>query len=76
MIASPCTKVCALDPVTGWCRGCGRTIGEIAEWGSADEGRQRAILTGLAERLIRMGSENGLPVREERDRDSDETSEA
>lgn len=29
---SPCTSVCVLDPGTGYCRGCRRTIGEIAGW--------------------------------------------
>ena len=32
-IPSPCTSVCTIDPATGWCAGCLRTIDEIAAWG-------------------------------------------
>jgi predicted Fe-S protein YdhL (DUF1289 family) len=42
--------VCAIDPVTGWCRGCLRTLDEIAGWGSADEATRRAIFARLKER--------------------------
>ena len=31
---SPCVKVCVIDPVTGYCEGCARTIKEIAQWSS------------------------------------------
>ena len=54
MAESPCTKVCVIDPATGWCRGCARTVDEIAEWGAASEARQRAILDRLPERRERM----------------------
>jgi len=48
--ASPCNKVCVIDNATGWCKGCLRTLSEIAEWGGADEGRQREILVRVARR--------------------------
>ncbi len=49
-VASPCRNVCQLshDQV---CIGCGRTIGEIAEWSSADEGRRRRICQDAARRM-------------------------
>lgn len=31
-LVSPCVNVCVLDPVSGLCRGCGRTLDEIAQW--------------------------------------------
>lgn len=31
-IATPCVKVCTLDPASRQCLGCGRTIDEIARW--------------------------------------------
>ena len=34
------------------CLGCGRTLGEIAEWGLAPVERQRAILRDAAARLV------------------------
>ncbi len=56
-ITSPCTNVCAIDPATGWCAGCLRTIDEIAAWGSLDNAARRAVLKRLPAR------------RAERDRD-------
>ena len=29
-VPSPCTRVCVIDPVSGFCRGCLRTLDEIA----------------------------------------------
>lgn len=31
-IPSPCNNVCQIDPETGYCRGCFRTIEEISDW--------------------------------------------
>ena len=31
-VASPCISVCAIDPVSGLCGGCFRTLDEIAGW--------------------------------------------
>ena len=42
-IASPCTSVCTIEPTTGWCAGCLRTIDEIAAWGSLDDRGKRAV---------------------------------
>jgi uncharacterized protein len=34
---SPCINVCKMHPDLGWCEGCGRSIDEIAAWGSLDD---------------------------------------
>jgi hypothetical protein len=47
---SPCTGVCRLDR-NDVCRGCGRTLDEIAEWGTAGEARQREIVAAARARL-------------------------
>ena len=47
MTASPCVGVCKLDPRTGTCEGCGRTIAEIASWPDLDEDTRRTILARL-----------------------------
>lgn len=44
---SPCVGVCRLNPETGLCEGCRRTISEIAEWSGYDEVRRRAVLAAL-----------------------------
>jgi predicted Fe-S protein YdhL (DUF1289 family) len=56
MTPSPCIQVCVLDPVTGFCIGCGRTGDEIAAWPSASEAEKAAILAPLAGRLSAMTS--------------------
>lgn len=54
MVASPCTNVCQMDNAGGWCRGCARTLGEIAGWGGAPEAVQRHILDQLPPRRIEL----------------------
>ena len=49
-IASPCTGVCTIDPATGWCAGCLRTIDEIAAWGGLDDRAKRAVWKLLPDR--------------------------
>lgn len=49
-IASPCTKVCTIDPRAGLCRGCGRTLDEIARWTSFSESERNRIMTELPRR--------------------------
>jgi len=55
MISSPCIKICALDPQAGICSGCGRTLDEIARWGSMSESQRLALMRTLPDRLIRAG---------------------
>lgn len=49
-VPSPCTKACRLDPSTGLCRGCLRTIEEIVRWGGADDAERKRILAAIAAR--------------------------
>ena len=37
MISSPCIKICTMDTRAGVCAGCGRTLDEIARWGTLAE---------------------------------------
>ncbi|CAN5242245.1 hypothetical protein BH10PSE8_BH10PSE8_17330 [soil metagenome] len=50
-ISSPCIKACLLDPVSKLCEGCGRSVAEIARWGSMNEAERLAIMARLRERL-------------------------
>ena len=54
-IPSPCISVCRLDPSSGWCLGCARTIAEIAAWGSLDDAGKRAVWALLPARRERLG---------------------
>jgi predicted Fe-S protein YdhL (DUF1289 family) len=40
---SPCINVCTMNPQTGLCDGCLRTIDEIAGWSSANEQEKRTV---------------------------------
>lgn len=53
-VPSPCTQVCRMDDATGWCRGCARSLDEIAAWGAAPAPVQRRILEQLPARRLQM----------------------
>ncbi len=50
MIESPCTRVCALDPVSGLCLGCRRSLAEIARWPQMSDGERERLLATLGKR--------------------------
>ncbi|MBO0903999.1 DUF1289 domain-containing protein [Jiella sonneratiae] len=52
-IETPCTKICTVDPATGLCLGCARTIAEIAGWAGFEASERRRIMAGLAARRVR-----------------------
>lgn len=47
---SPCVAVCQLDPGTGYCRGCFRTIQEIAAWTMMSKAERLEVLARLPAR--------------------------
>lgn len=47
---SPCISVCQMDPLTGFCVGCTRTIDEIRDWIISTPDERNAILAKIAER--------------------------
>jgi predicted Fe-S protein YdhL (DUF1289 family) len=51
IIESPCVKICTLDTQAGFCRGCGRTLDEIAGWVRMDSAQRRRIMAELPARL-------------------------
>jgi predicted Fe-S protein YdhL (DUF1289 family) len=59
-VPSPCVSVCRMNPGTGFCEGCWRTIDEIAAWSQLDDQAKQAILVRLDERMFgeRAGSES------------------
>ena len=67
-VASPCIDVCAIDPRTGWCAGCLRTLDEIAAWGSLDNAARRSVWKRLHERRAALERESAPvePGRHER----------
>ena len=47
---SPCVKVCIMDPQRGLCRGCYRTLDEIARWAAMSDAERDKILKELTAR--------------------------
>ncbi|MDR3397827.1 MAG: DUF1289 domain-containing protein [Pandoraea sp.] len=49
-VPSPCTNICRMNPATGWCSGCWRTLSEIAAWSTMADDDKRHIWSLLPER--------------------------
>lgn len=66
-IESPCIRLCTVDPATGLCLGCGRTLDEIAGWTSLSAGERQAISASLPARMAMLRPKGGracaLPSR-------------
>ncbi|MEI7969165.1 MAG: DUF1289 domain-containing protein [Betaproteobacteria bacterium] len=46
-VPSPCIDVCAIERGTGLCRGCFRSLDEIANWSRYSAEQKRAVLAAL-----------------------------
>ncbi len=57
-VPSPCTSVCTIDQVSGFCAGCFRTLDEIAAWSVLDDEEKRTVWSALPERC----AATALPV--------------
>ncbi|MCO5128945.1 MAG: DUF1289 domain-containing protein [Xanthobacteraceae bacterium] len=58
---SPCIAVCIIDPESRLCRGCGRTLAEIARWGQMTSGERRALIATLPARMAQAGLPPPVP---------------
>ncbi|NUO88491.1 MAG: DUF1289 domain-containing protein [Cupriavidus sp.] len=56
-VPSPCRNVCRMDPASGYCEGCLRTIEEIAGWSSAGDEDKRRIWAQLPRRAAGLAGE-------------------
>lgn len=59
-IETPCEKICIVDDASGLCRGCGRSLNEIASWSSYSNAERARVMAELPQRLAAMGAD---PVR-------------
>lgn len=50
-VRSPCICVCQMDPRTGLCEGCYRTLDEIAAWSGMTDAQKREVWRRLVERV-------------------------
>jgi predicted Fe-S protein YdhL (DUF1289 family) len=65
-IPSPCIGVCRLDPGSGLCAGCMRTLAEIAAWPGADDAERLAIVQRLRARRRAAGRTSAADSRPRR----------
>ena len=56
-VPSPCISICRMDPVSGFCEGCLRTLAEIAAWSRMDDAEKRRVW-----RAIELRAEAGFLV--------------
>ncbi|MGH8252157.1 MAG: DUF1289 domain-containing protein [Steroidobacteraceae bacterium] len=56
--SSPCLNICSLDE-GGVCRGCFRTLAEIAEWTRMSANQRWAVVERLGERRRAYEQEHG-----------------
>jgi uncharacterized protein len=56
LIETPCLKICVLEPGSRLCRGCGRTVQEIAGWGAMSVSERRRVMALLPDRIATIGS--------------------
>lgn len=47
---TPCVKVCVIDKITELCKGCGRTLQEIANWSRYTDEERNSIIDKLKDR--------------------------
>lgn len=52
---TPCIAVCMMDPKTGFCLGCGRTLPEVAKWHRIDSAERLSIMATLPQRMRDAG---------------------
>ena len=50
LMDTPCIKICVIDPGTGLCEGCARTLAEIATWSRLAPAERRRIMVELPTR--------------------------
>ena len=52
----PANKICIVDQPSGLCRGCGRSLAEIARWTAYSDGERARIMAELPQRLDAMNA--------------------
>ena len=55
-VLSPCQSVCRMEPDTGWCQGCLRTLDEITAWSRMGDDGKRAVWRDIVQRLATKAS--------------------
>jgi predicted Fe-S protein YdhL (DUF1289 family) len=62
VVDSPCNRICTVDPTSGLCIGCGRSLDEIAGWLGYSESERRRITAELPARLAALRAADAKPA--------------
>lgn len=57
-IESPCVDICQMNPNTGICTGCFRTMDEISLWIELSDDEKQEVLRLAKERGLKIFSDN------------------
>ena len=60
-VASPCISVCSIEPISGFCVGCYRTLDEIAGWIELGSEARRVVIAALPARRALLGAAASAP---------------
>lgn len=55
-VPSPCVSVCTMDPQTGLCAGCWRSLDEIGAWSRMPDESKRQVWQRIQQRLTDLGA--------------------
>jgi predicted Fe-S protein YdhL (DUF1289 family) len=55
-VPSPCISVCTMELGRGLCRGCLRTLDEIADWSTMSDPDKRAVWARIEVRATEQGA--------------------
>ncbi|MGB0660436.1 MAG: DUF1289 domain-containing protein [Mangrovicoccus sp.] len=58
-IASPCIKICVIEPQSRLCTGCLRSLDEIAAWSGYSEAQRAEIMAELPARESQLTRRQG-----------------
>ena len=60
-VPSPCIQVCRIDPASGLCSGCLRTLDEIARWSALPDADKLRVWRLIRQRRAQVGSDADTP---------------
>ena len=63
VIETPCVQICALDPASNLCMGCGRNIDEITHWYAMSVDERSRIMAELPPRLALLRQSKANPTK-------------
>jgi predicted Fe-S protein YdhL (DUF1289 family) len=60
LVRTPCVKLCQLDEATKLCKGCFRSVDEIASWLQMTDAARDAVMAGLPARRAALSANSVL----------------